>query len=377
LFRVFRFDPHEKASKPRRLSPERPEPLVRQGSCDSLEQSDYGSSDSFDIGTITPPSSTSEYVSSSSEYLSPSNEYVSPSSEYQIITPIYPSPVAEDFLVDDLDAPYFTFFVNKMGKSFGYSEYFPDFVPDLLARAVYNIALRHPILFSSAFVLDAVRRKPLVRFYTHRQVALSILQRSLADGVLDEGTALAVFLFAWIDGATGRLAGSAQNHLRGLTGICKVLREQQGELSPLLQLALKFVLRMDFWFAHFRATLPTLPPVTSDEMFAPQSWTSAADSRAAQWASASFILDALRHKIAHVSILAEADRVANGDLTPDMLFQILDVEIELDRWQQLPIISRAESFEKQAQLEPADPSAPRFLHYDRMRIHDREYCTLF
>jgi hypothetical protein len=194
---------------------------------------------------------------------------------------------------------------------------------------------------------------------------------------VDEGTALAVFLVAWMDGACGKLGGAGRTHLQGLHLIFSILQKSQ-PLSPLLKMVRKMAVRLDFHFAHTCGTAPSFPPLSTKEMYENPAWiwTSSADVETAQWVAASFALDALMHRACHLHVLAQADRAMNGRLSTDVMLELLDLEIAHQNWTTLPIVSLAESFEQEAQRCAAIPGTQRFLHYDPIRINDRTYCRL-
>ena len=70
-----------------------------------------------------------------------------------------------------------------------YSIYFPNFVPQLLARSARRIALR---LFGVGFSSTSTTREIL---YSPKK-AMTLLQTSFSGEIMDEDIQLAVFLFA-------------------------------------------------------------------------------------------------------------------------------------------------------------------------------------
>jgi hypothetical protein len=277
------------------------------------------------------------------------------------------SPVAEESIVDDVDFPYFTFFLSKMPTYFEYASFFPEIFPILLTRSLSHAAMRHTILSMSAMVLDSAREQPLVRFYGHRQQAISLLQKSLSNDTLDEGVAIAVYLFAWLDFHSG-FQEAGFKHLRGLFLIAEHFRKKGSHLHVLIW---QMAIRSDFHSAHLSGRAPIFPPLPTNLIYGPPPWTGIfSESQQSKWARAAFILDALWHKTCHMIFNAEQERELDGSLPPFTLFDVEDLEHAHQRWLSLPIVMEANSF------EPTIEPAARFLHHDRLCYSNKLYCTL-
>lgn len=285
------------------------------------------------------------------------------------------SPIAEECLVDEIDFPYFTFFLHKMPIYFEYTVYFPELVPILLARSIAHPAMRHTILSMSAMTLDTARNQPLVRFYRHRHAAISFLQSALQQDTVDIGVAIAVYLFAWMDYSSG-FQESGHRHLCGLFLISEHFRKQ-GKTGLCIALQ-KMAIRTDFWHAYMSGRTPAFPALTSEGIYHQPPWIGvfALDTQSSQWAAASFVLDALWHRTCHMHLTAERNREADGSLPPFTMFDLIDLEIAHRQWHSLPIIVLAEQLEREAERQSRQPGTAQFLHYDKMRIHNREYANL-
>lgn len=287
------------------------------------------------------------------------------------------SPIAEQTAIEDADPPYFSFFVVGLGKIV--SNFFPDFVTNLLARSTFNTGVRLSILSMSAMLLDVSRNRPLVRYHENRRRAIAVLQGSLSARFVDEGTAIAVYLLVWMDYVSGCYGDAAINHLRGLSMIFTHLQKGGRKLSPLLMLIWKKAIRMDFYVAHFSGRVPGFPPIPLEDIYEQPEWIQASsndDSTAAEWAVASFAIDALRHRACHLSIVAEHDRRLNGSLSPLTILELMDLQIAHEKWLRLPIVVLSESIEQQTRLTPPPPETRRFLYYDPIHIHNRQYSNL-
>ena len=57
---------------------------------------------------------------------------------------IFRPPVAKECIVDDIDFPYFSFFLEKMPSYFEYTAFFPEVCPILLARSTSHSARSRP-----------------------------------------------------------------------------------------------------------------------------------------------------------------------------------------------------------------------------------------
>jgi hypothetical protein len=75
-------------------------------------------------------------------------------------------------------------------------------------------------------------------------------------------------------------------------------------------------------------------------------------------------------------MLAESDRKRYGSISSEVLFDVLDIQVALQKWTKLPIIARAESFEQQVQVHPAFSGTGSFLDHEPVSIHDKQFCTL-
>src|SRR6202035_1146937 len=78
----------------------------------------------------------------------------------------------------------------------------------------------------------------------------------------------------------------------------------------------------------------------------------------------------------HMHLTAEQSREEDGSLPPLTMIELIDLEIAHRQWLSLPIIMMADQREREAQKHPAEPLTQRFLHYDALRIHDRQYANL-
>ena len=255
-------------------------------------------------------------------------------------------PIAQESVVDDIDFPYFTFFLEKMPSYFEYASFFPQIFPVLLARSTSHAAMRHTILSMSAMILDTARDKPLVRFYGHRQKAISLLQQALSAADLDEGVAIAVYLFAWLDFHSG-FQDAGLKHLHGLFLIAEYFRKKASHLYTIIW---KMAIRMDFHSAHLSGQAPIFPPLPTNLIYEPPPWTGFFESR---WATAGFVLDALWHRTCHAHFKK-------------------DVELQAvhERWLTLPII-----VETEALYRTTEPTS-RFLHHLPLRYANKSYCQL-
>jgi hypothetical protein len=141
-------------------------------------------------------------------------------------------PIADGQAVDNLDLPYFDFFLQRMPQLMSFVDLFPSIVCDVFARSIEHAALRHSILSISTML--ATREQPLdmlpSRHYYHKQKALQLLQSSLGGSPKDltENDAIAIFLLLWLDVNSGS-SMSATQHLRGLYQVLQQVQNNTRE----------------------------------------------------------------------------------------------------------------------------------------------------
>ena len=196
--------------------------------------------------------------------------------------------------MDSDDRPYFSSFLSLfVNVAFDYSKQFPSIIPNIIVRSTHHEALRLSIVSMSALLLDLTRQLSLTRFYTYRLKATSLIQSSISTSV-DEGVALSVFLFIFMDYICGDLGFAAHHHIKGLSLIIEDLGMRDNS-TPLLLLVKRIVLRMDFHYSFWRGVPPTCHPLSTDEIYNQPPWVEwfAPDVQTAQWAHASLALDAL------------------------------------------------------------------------------------
>ena len=179
-------------------------------------------------GSVSPRSNRSSYVPSEDasdvDYASARFEVLegadqSDIAEYFSSTLALREPVAETQIVDDMDLPYFDYFLQRMPQLMSFVDLFPSLVGDVFQRSIDHAALRHSILTISTLL--ATGNQPLdvlpSRHYYHKQKALQLLRASLGGSPRDltENDAISIFLLLWLDTNSGS-AMSATQHLRGL-----------------------------------------------------------------------------------------------------------------------------------------------------------------
>jgi hypothetical protein len=140
-------------------------------------------------------------------------------------------PVADGPTVDNMDLPYFDYFLQRMPQLMSFVDLFPTIVQDVFARSIDHAALRHSILSISTMLATGGQPLDLLpsRHYYHKQKALQLLQTSLGGSPKDltENDAIAIFLLLWMDYNSGS-SMSATHHLHGLY---QVLQQVQNNTS--------------------------------------------------------------------------------------------------------------------------------------------------
>jgi len=141
-------------------------------------------------------------------------------------------PVAEGQTVDDMDLPYFGYFLSRMPQLMSFVDLFPSIVGDVFARSLEHAALRHSILTISTLLSTGGQPLDILpsRHYYHKQKALQLLQTSLGGSAKDltENDAIAIFLLLWLDVNSGS-SMSATHHLRGLYQVLQQVQNNTRE----------------------------------------------------------------------------------------------------------------------------------------------------
>jgi len=214
-------------------------PPPPEKSKDNRRRSNQSVSSVSEISHISPQAR----ITASPEFSEPSGSYCEPSAEWEVSELNTPrlealegvddadledyfsstlairEPIAAGQSVDDMDLPYFDYFLQRMPQLMTFVDLFPTIVQDLFARSIDHPAMRHSILSISTML--ATGSQPLdvlpSRHYYHKQKALQLLQSSLGGDPRDlsENDAIAIFLLLWLDVNSGS-SMSATLHLRGL-----------------------------------------------------------------------------------------------------------------------------------------------------------------
>jgi hypothetical protein len=141
-------------------------------------------------------------------------------------------PVADGHAVENIDLPYFDYFLQRMPQLMSFVDLFPSIVRDVFARSIDHAALRHSILSVSTMLATGNQPLDLLpsRHYHHKQKALQLLQASLGGSPKDltENDAIAIFLLLWLDVNSGS-SMSATHHLRGLHQVLQQVQNNTRE----------------------------------------------------------------------------------------------------------------------------------------------------
>jgi hypothetical protein len=221
-------------------------------------------------GSVSPRSNRSSYIASDDgndyEYASTRFEVLEGAddtdiTEYFNSTLALREPVADGVIVDDMDLPYFDYFLQRMPQLMSFVDLFPTLVGDVFQRSIEHAALRHSILTISTLL--ATGNQPLdvlpSRHYYHKQKALQMLQASLGGSPKDltENDAISIFLLLWLDTNSGS-SMSATHHLRGLYQVLEQVQNNVrdstggfGGVSALLMLV---------WRSAYRYLQFSFPP---------------------------------------------------------------------------------------------------------------------
>jgi hypothetical protein len=141
-------------------------------------------------------------------------------------------PMADGQAVDNMDLPYFDYFLQRMPQLMSFVDLFPSLVRDVFARSIDHPALRHSILSISTMLATGGQMLELLpsRHYYHKQRALQLLQTSLGGSPKDltENDAIAIFLLLWLDVNSGSPMAATQ-HLRGLYQVLQQVQNNTRE----------------------------------------------------------------------------------------------------------------------------------------------------
>jgi hypothetical protein len=167
----------------------------------------------------TPPEERGDTVNSSARFQILDGADENDIEEYFSSTLAIKEPIADGHTVEDMDLPYFDYFLLRMPQLMSFVDLFPSLVRDVFARSIDHAALRHSILTISTLLATGGQSLDILpsRHYYHKQRALQLLQGSLGGSPKDltENDAIAIFLLLWLDLNSGSSV-SATYHLRGL-----------------------------------------------------------------------------------------------------------------------------------------------------------------
>lgn len=282
-----------------------------------------------------------------------------------------------------------------------YSNLFPSLVGDIFCRGVQHICVSRSILSTASMIADHRLQRPMDRSKVQYITTIQLIQSAIREERVDEGLAIAVFLIAWGDAISSRFE-SCRKHIRGFYLVLQQIDKnrqtlnsalqadppggpRQLRVSRLIMLIWRIAVRADWIMSFYSGKPPVLPSIpAAEELNLP--WVIMSTSGdAVEWAMASFALDNLSHKACRYgsqicTIWGKKDYTPDTQRNIRSLARILDVEVQ--DWRNHPIIQRAESIEKAAQLsfnmsssDAHSFAAQTFLHHPRLLIINHFYAN--
>ena len=254
---------------------------------------------------------------------------------------------------------------------------------EIICRATYDRGLQHTVLSVSHLVADARLHRSLVPAFQHQTQALSLLQKALSTTDITEALTISVAMLAWLN-MTRSNRPALNQHLNGLSLVFQELFNRNQLLSPLLKQVWRFSLRLDLLAAVlFFPRVPVFAPGEPNEERLHWDWVRASTSAdLTEWTLASFALDNLMHRAAHLAmeVFELRKQAAPGqDYSSQIQEWIQPLLEEHSRWLLQPIVQEAEMKEQQVnavKLEDGFQLSPAFLNYQPLRIHNKFYVNM-
>jgi hypothetical protein len=327
------------------------------------------------------------------------------SSTTELTPAILTTPASCGQPVNPLDDRYFYFFLSSMPYVLPYARLFPSVVDNIFARSVMHITLRHSVLSISSMVADYRLQRSMDRFHNQYITSLHMIQNSIQEMDIDEGTTIAVFLVLWIDVVRAELR-SSRKHLRGLYLLLQELQKKyrppedttQGMMvdksggvgvSPLIMQIWRIAIRLDFTTSLYLVQPPVFPLIPPEQQDLHVKWIaiSTPDGDTAEWALAAFAMDNLMHRACHLATQARSLRNSPG-YVPEMEVQILAAAnvllAQIDEWHNRPIVQHAKRLEEEQFKCSTSDSSPSsvdeelwtFLDHPPRRILNHFYGNL-
>jgi len=316
-------------------------------------------------------------------------------------------PVFDGQTVDNMDLPYFDFFLQRMPQLMTFIDLFPSIVRDVFARSIEHASLRHSILSISTMLAPGCQSLDQLpsRHYYHKQRALQLLRQALGGSPKDltENDAIAIFLLLWMDLNSGSSL-SATHHLRGLYQVLQQVQNNTrestggfGGVSALLMLVWRssyryFSLstvthnRMEALLGvPFYEGGPIFPPVPPSQALLHRGWIEAATSseneKSADWAMAKFALDDLAHRAAILSRIANSyrkDHPEEETLSTEIMTEFSELLNDLEEWRCQPLVQEAERAEELCQegLLPAATIPQPFLDHPPLSVYSQPFVHM-
>ena len=227
-----------------------------------------------------------------------------------------------------------------------YFEIFPSMVTDILCRATTDRGLFHTVLSVSHLIADSRLHRSLLPAFQHQTEALSILQQQISATDITEALAISVAMLAWLN--ISRCNRPTLNqHLHGLFLIFQEIQTQCQPQSPLLKQIWRFSIRLDLLATTlFFPRTPLFPPVPVNEDHLHREWVrlSTKTDLDTEWTLASFALDNLMHRAAHISMKAYELRKQHPEQSSIQISKwIQSLLLEHAQWCTRPIVLQAET----------------------------------
>jgi hypothetical protein len=285
------------------------------------------------------------------------------------------------FQHDPNDSPYMDYFRCEVKVVLPYFEIFPSMVTEILNRATTDRGLLHTVLSVSHLIADSRLHRSLVPAFQHQTEALSLLQQQISATDITEALAISVAMLAWLN--ISRCNRPTLNqHLHGLYLIFQEIQTQGQLQSPLLKQIWRFSIRLDLLATTlFFPRTPLFPtvPVNQDHMHREWVRLSTNTDLHTEWTLASFALDNLMHRAAHISMKAYELRKRQPEQSSIQISKwIQTLLLEHSQWCTRPIVLQAQSYEENVNepLPTSEQVKGTFLDYPPLQIYGTFYSNL-
>ena len=295
------------------------------------------------------------------------------------------------------DLPFVHYFMRQFPSDRWFAQLAQPISEFLVQQSARHDVLQHATISVAALLASTdpdgqpePTQACMRKYLEHKQIALQLLQKRINSLDISPylSAAVAFLLMGEMGGPHSKVhmqgLKSVLEYLQNITGSNEYLLYGDYDDSRLIWLSLAVGMRLDITLAAVEGD-PVLDPlpITPEMEKMHKSWiqgiceTSPHAPQAIEWGFIIFTLRGMLHRVFHIASLAR--RLRNSpDYSPEKEATIqmlcLELELELERWFQRPLIQDC-IFEEKTE-HPVRPSLGCFLHYEPFGIRNFGFHNL-